>query len=285
MTAVNATTRGSQGLQHPVWQTYQWELEKLTAQFRTRAATGLCLLGPLAFAVGLQLSSTVPADTLFGRWVDSSGYAIPLVVLGFAGSWALPLLTCLVAGDIFSSEDHYGTWTSVLTRSVSRGDVFAGKVLAALTYAVVVVVLLSGSSLASGVLLVGHQPLVGLSGNVETGGHAAALVALSWLVALPGVAVSATMGVAVSIYTRHSLAGIIAPTVVGLVLQLLLLVSGFGPISRYLPNAPYVAWHGLWANPSFAGPVAAALASAVVYALVLLVAAWMLFRRRDIGVV
>ena len=38
----------------------------------------------------------------------------------------------MVAGDIFSSEDHFGTWKTILTRSCSRGQLFAGKFLAAL---------------------------------------------------------------------------------------------------------------------------------------------------------
>ena len=107
------------------------------------AAALVCLLGPLLFGRRPAVSSTVPADTLFGRWVGDSGYAIPLVVLGFAGSWGFPLVVCLVAGDIFSAEDHYQTWASILTRSISRRGVFAGKVLATSTYAVAALVLLA----------------------------------------------------------------------------------------------------------------------------------------------
>jgi ABC-2 type transport system permease protein len=268
--------------EHPLWLTYQWELEKLSAQFRTRMAGLVCLVGPLAFAVGLQLSSTVPADTLFGRWVDVSGYAIPLVVLGFAGSWGFPLVACLVAGDIFSAEDHYQTWTSILTRSVSRRSVFGGKVLAAMTYAVAAVTLLCLSSLASGVLLVGRQSLIGLTGNLVASGRSTALVLASWASVLPAVLAFAALGVLISVATRNSLAAIIGPTVVGLVLQLLLLVSGIDPVRPFLPNASFVAWHGLWADPSFAEPLVIGLAAAVVYATGCLALAWSLFRRRDI---
>jgi ABC-2 type transport system permease protein len=265
----------------PLWQTYQWELEKVSAQLRTRAAAAVCLLGPFAFAIGLKASSTVPADTLFGRWVDDSGYAVPLVVLGFVGSWGFPLLTALVAGDIFSAEDHYGTWTAILPRSVSRRSVFVGKVLAALTYAVAVVVLLAVSSLAAGLILVGHQSLVGLSGNVVTSGQATGLVLASWAVALPAVLVSGSFAVLVSVVTRHSLAGIVLPTVAGLVLQLLLLVGGLGPLQSCLPNAGFIAWHGLWADPSFQRPLLLATASAAGYTAACLLIAWAVFRRRD----
>lgn len=265
------------------WAAYSWEIEKLSAQARTRLVALVCLLGPLLFAVGLQLSSTVPADTLFGRWVGDSGYAIPLVVLGFAGSWGFPLVVCLVAGDIFSSEDHYQTWATILTRSVSRRDVFTGKVLAALTYAFAAVVLLCLSSLAGGLVLVGHQGLVGLSGNTVVSGHAFGLVVLSWVQATPSVLAFATFGVLVSITTRNSLAGVVVPTVVGLVLELLLLVGGLGPVPAYLPNAGFVAWHGLWASPHFLAPSVRAVLAAVVYGALCLFLAWRRFRRRDVS--
>ncbi|BEP13542.1 hypothetical protein acdb102_18530 [Acidothermaceae bacterium B102] len=280
---VSTPTRDPDSPRHPLVQTYQWELEKLSAQFRTRAAVVVALLGPLLFGVGLSVSSNVPADTLFGRWVGDSGYAIPLVVLGFAGSWGFPLLTCLVAGDIFSAEDHYGTWTSILTRSISRRGVFTGKVLAAATYAVVVLVLLTLSSLATGVLLVGHQSLIGLSGNVVSPGPAAGLVLASWAVALPGVLVSASLGVVLSVLSRNSLAGIVGPTVAGLVFQLLLLVPGLGPVRAVLPNASFIAWHGLWADPTFTGPVLTATLADLVYVAVFLGVAWWSFHRRDIA--
>ena len=265
-----------------VWSTYQWELEKLSAQARTRIAAAVCLLGPLLFAAGLQLSSTVPADTLFGRWVGDSGFAIPLVVLGFAGSWGFPLVVCLVAGDIFSAEDHYQTWTAILTRSVSRRDIFAGKVLAAMTYACGALLLLCLSSLAGGLLFVGHESLIGLSGNTVPAGHATALVLLSWLVAAPSVLAFAALGILVSIATRNGLAGVVLPTVAGLVLQLLLLIGGLGPVRLALPNAGFVAWHGLWASPAFAGPVGAAVAAAAVALVCCLGAGWAMFRRRDV---
>ena len=99
---------GPGSLGHPLWLTFQWELEKLTAQFRTRLALVVALLGPALFAIGLKLATDVPADTLFGRWVGDSGYAVALVVLGFAGAWGFPLLMCLVAGDIFPRRTTTG---------------------------------------------------------------------------------------------------------------------------------------------------------------------------------
>lgn len=270
-------------IRHPLWLTFQWELEKLTAQFRTRLALLVALLGPAAFAIGLQFATDLPADTLFGRWVADSGYAVPLVVLGFAGAWGFPLLVCLVAGDIFSAEDHYRTWTSLLTRSVSRRSIFGGKVLAALTYSLLMVALLAVSSLLSGLLIVGRQPLVGLSGNVLGSSQAALVVVASWASVLPAVLSFAALGVLVSVATRNSLVGILVPTVLGLVLQLFLLVGGvIDDVRPFLPGASFLAWVGLFAAPSLTRPVVVGMGCSLIYAVIFLQVAWLLFRRRDV---
>ncbi len=270
-------------VRHPLWLTYQWELEKLTAQFRTRLAVVVAVLGPAVFAIGLRFATDVPADTLFGRWVADTGYALPLVVLSFAGTWGFPLLVCLVAGDIFSAEDHYRTWTTILTRSVGRRHVFAGKVCAAATYAVAVVELLAVSSVLSGLVSVGSKPLVGLSGNVLEPGRAATLVVVGWLSVLPAVLSFAALGVLVSIATRNSLAGILVPTVVGLITQLLSLVGGpVDAIRPYLPGSSFMAWVGLFADPAFPLWTVVGLASAIVYAAAFLAVGWALFRARDV---
>src|SRR5262245_66044709 len=90
------------------------EWSKIAAQAKVRLVLAACLAGPFGFAAAMRLQSSVPADTLFGRAVMESGFAIPLVVLGFAGLWAFPAMTSVVGGDLFSAEDRYGTWAAVL---------------------------------------------------------------------------------------------------------------------------------------------------------------------------
>ena len=82
---------------------------------------------PLIFVTALPLQSGSPNDVAFGKYVRESGLAIPLVLLLFASIWLFPLVTALVAGDIIAAEDHNGTLKTILTRSLDRGQVFAGK--------------------------------------------------------------------------------------------------------------------------------------------------------------
>ena len=114
---------------------YRWELRKLIAQKRTFIGIGAAVIVPLIFVVALLADSEGgPEGVPFGNYVRDSGLAIPLVSLFFGAIWLLPLLTALVAGDIVAAEDHNGTLKTILTRSVERWQIFAAKVLAALTY-------------------------------------------------------------------------------------------------------------------------------------------------------
>ena len=119
------------------------------------------MLGPFAFAAMMQSQSGSPSDTMFGVWVHTSGFAIPLVVLSFAGSWGFPVLAGVLAGDLFSAEDRYGTWKMILTRSCRRQDLFVGKALAAAAFSVGLLALLAASSLAAGLLFVAISRLSG----------------------------------------------------------------------------------------------------------------------------
>ena len=76
------------------------------------------------FVAAVSQQSTLPVDTLFGRWMHATGWAGPLVMLGFAGTWALPLLTSVVAGDVFAAEDRLGTWRHLLVAVRSPRRIF-----------------------------------------------------------------------------------------------------------------------------------------------------------------
>ena len=124
---------------------YRRELRKLRSQKRTYMGFAIAIAIPLIFVIALALQNGQPEGILFGRYVRQSGFAIPLVVLIFGSIWLFPLVTSLVAGDIFASEDHNGTLKTILTRSLDRGQIFTGKVLAAVSYAAVALVLQIGS--------------------------------------------------------------------------------------------------------------------------------------------
>ncbi len=260
---------------------YRVERRKLLAQLSTRVLALVCALGPIAFAVLLRLQSGVPADTLLGAWVHSSGYALPFVVLGFGGFWGFPVLAGVLAGDLFSSEDRYGTWKTLLTRSATRGDVFAGKVLAAAALAVALVAVAALSSIASGLLLTGGEPLVGFAGNVIGAGECVLLVLASWLLALLGVLAFTSLAVLLSIASRNGIVGVLGPVVAGLAMQLLALIGSGTWLHLLLLASAFGDWHGLLAAPRFYGPLVVGICVCALWTLACLGASWSLLRRRD----
>ena len=259
------------------------ETAKLAAQLRTWTILFACLAGPFAFAAAMRLQSSLPEDTLFGRSVKASGFAVPLVVLGFAASWAVPALASVASGDLFASEDRYGTWPTILARSRTRGDVFAGKLLVAMAFSATAVTMLAAASALAGVLVIGSQPLLGLSGAELAPARAMALVGAAWASVLPAALAFTALAVALSVATRSSAAGIGLPVLVGFAMQLVSMLDLPGVARQLLLTPPLVAWHGLFAEPAFHGPLVEGSAISGAYLVACLAAAYHAVRARDAG--
>jgi ABC-2 type transport system permease protein len=260
----------------------RWEVRKLRAQYRAKAVLIGAVVLPVVVVVVIHGQSRPPKDTLFGRFATVNGFALALLVLGFAAQWVLPLLTAVVAGDIFASEDQHGTWKSVLTRSTSRGQLFWAKTLTAAGFAIVVLVVLAASTIASSVLIVGHQPLVGLSGQTIPTAEALRLVALSWATMLPPMLGFTCLAILLSVWSRNPAVGIAAPVVIGMVMQLVGALGGVEAIRPFLITTPFEAWHGQLADPRFTGPLTQGLMTSTVWCVLSLGAAYVMLRRRDI---
>ena len=260
----------------------RWEVRKLRAQYRAKAVLIGAVLLPIIVVVVIHGQSRPPKDTLFGRFATVNGFALALLILGCAAQWVLPLLTAVVAGDIFASEDQHGTWKTVLTRSTSRGSLFAAKTLTAAGFAVIVLFVLAAVTIASSVLIVGHQPLIGISGQTIPAAEALRLVALSWATMLPPMLGFTCLAILLSVWSRNPAVGIAAPVVIGMVMQLVGALGGVEAIRPFLLTTPFEAWHGLFADPRFTGPLTQGLITSAVWCVISLGAAFVMLRRRDI---
>jgi ABC-2 type transport system permease protein len=260
---------------------YETELHKLMAQLTTRILILVCAIGPLAFAVILKVQSGTPSDALFGVWVHSSGFAVSLVILGFAGSWGFPIVAGVLAGDLFSSEDRHGTWKTILTRSCTREDVFAGKLLAAGTFAVGLMLVLAAMSLIAGVVLVGPHAQVNLSGVLTSPGRMLALTVVSWLLCLLPLLAYTSLAILFSVATRNGILGVLGPLLVALVTQLLDLIGKGVIVHELLIGSAFDGWHGLFTSHPFFGQVLVGSLVSVVWIVACLAASWRIMRRRD----
>ena len=259
-----------------------WEIRKLSAQLRARFVLLGAFLGPIPVVAAINAQAQAPKDTLFGRYATTSGYSLALLLLGFAGQWALPLLTSIVAGDIFASEDLHGTWKTVLTRSASRSQLYWAKVITSFGFATLVVAVLSASTIATSVILGGHGRLTGVSGQPIGSPEALRLVSESWASTLVPTLGFTCLAILISVATRSTAAGIAAPAVLGMLMQLVGSLGSIAGLRSVLLSTPYEAWHGLLAAPRFTGPLVDGLVVSAVWSAVCLAAAFVMVRRRDI---
>jgi ABC-2 type transport system permease protein len=258
------------------------ELMKLSGMIQIRAMAVLSIIGPFLVLEFLNLQSATPGDTPFGQWVHAVGLAIPMTILGFGAQWILPAITGVVAGDIYSSDDHFGTWKTILTRSRTRGELFAGKFLAAVTFAVGIVLVLAVTDLIAG-LLAGTEPVVGLGGQLVPAGHASWLVAASYLSDLAPMLGFTALAVLLSVAFRNSVAGIGGTVVIAVLFQIITLANMPAWAQQVLLSTPFFAWHGFWEAPPFYGPFLWGLVTCAAWFVVCTLAAWLIFRRRTIG--
>jgi len=263
---------------------YRWELAKLVAQKRTYLGLGAAVLVPIAFVVALVLQNGAgPTDVPLGRTLRDTGLATPFVVLFFLSIWGLPLITALVAGDIVASETNHGTLKTILTRSRERGEVFAGKALASITYTALAVFVMGAIALVAGTIAWGLHPLTSLSGTTVPVVHGIVLLAESlgiYTVALVGVA---AFGLMLSTVTRNSAASVVGTLMFALLMQLLGVLPGTESIRPYLLGTQFDAWHGFLRTPTDWAPVVRAGWVCALYIVAPLTAGYLVFLRRDVA--
>ncbi|WP_392960647.1 ABC transporter permease [Streptomyces sp. LN245] len=265
----------------PVARVYRFELVKLVSQWRIRLLLLACWIVPALFVAAVSRQSTLPVDTLFGRWMHATGWAGALVMLGFAGTWALPLLTSVVAGDVFASEDRLGTWRHLLVAVRSPRRIFAAKALAGLTVILLLVAGLVASSSAGGLVAVGDQPLVGLDGHLLTPADAAGKVLLAWVCVLAPTLALAAIGLLGSITLGRSPMGLLLPALVALAMQLAQMMPLPVAVRLALPGYAFIAWNGLFTGPAQLGPLLIGIVVSLLWAVTATALAYALFMRRD----
>jgi ABC-2 type transport system permease protein len=260
---------------------YRFELVKLVSQWRIRLLVLACWIAPALFVAAVSQQSTLPSDTLFGRWMHATGWAGTLVMLGFAGTWALPLLTSVVAGDVFASEDRLGTWRHLLVAVRSPRRIFAAKALASLTVILLLVAGLAASSTAGGIVAVGNQPLAGLDGHLLSPADAAGKVLLAWICVLAPTLALAAIGLLGSVTLGRSPMGLLLPALVALAMQLAQMMPLPVAVRLALPSYAFIAWNGLFTGPMQLGPLLIGIGVSLLWAVTATALAYVLFLRRD----
>lgn len=264
---------------------YRWELRKLVSQKRTYMGLGLAVLLPLIFVISQLVRGHPPhgADSIFASEIFQSGLATPVLMLTFLAPFFLPLIGVLVAGDVVAAEDGNGTLKTILTRSVDRGQVFAAKAAAAMTYGAIAVYLSAGVATVAGISAWGFHSVRTLSGTSVSAQKALLLVFAANTCFLIPLLTIACIGVLLSTITRNSAAAIVGALGVTLILAIVQQIPGLEGLHPYLLTTQYFAWQGLLRTPTDWAPILHSLWVCALYAVPALFAGYLVFLRRDVA--
>jgi ABC-2 type transport system permease protein len=264
---------------------WRWELRKLVSQKRTYLGLALAAILPAIFVVvqNLHQHEGHRNENIFASHITESGLATPVLMLLFLSAFMLPLIAALVAGDIVAAEDGNGTLKTILTRSVDRGQIFAAKALAAMTYATIAVFLSATVATVAGVASWGFNHVITFSGSIVSAPEGLLLVCAANACYLIPLLTVVTIGVLLSTATRNSAASVVGT--VGLVIMLYILaqIPGIEGIKPYLLTEQFQNWQGLLRTPTDWAPIAHSAWVCTLYAAPALLAGYLVFLRRDVA--
>ena len=266
---------------------YYWELRKLVAQKRSWVGIAAAAIVQLVFLISIQISAVTPNDGPYadpmGQGLRHSGLALTPVVLKEIAYFGPAIIAALVAGDIVANEDAGGTLKTILVRSVRRGEILAAKALALFTYVVVALLVFAVTGIVAGTIAWGFHPLANISGQRISAAHALVLTFAAIAVyAVPTIAI-ASFGLLLSVVTRQSVAGVVGTIFYALALTGLAALPAIKGARPYILVTQLHAWHGPFETPTNWASIWHAIWISILYAAPPLIAAWIVFRRRDVA--
>ncbi len=262
---------------------YRWETRKLISQKRTYIGIGAAALLPVIFVVVMSLQTGGPRDAPLADNLRHTGLAIVLVVLTFVSRFGAQLITALVAGDIVAAEDSGMTLKLILTRSLRRGQILAGKTLASFTYVLATLfALLVGGSIA-GLIAWGWHPLYNFDGTRISAAHTLVLTfAALGVFAVPLIGVAA-FGLMLSTITRNSAGSIVGTLVYALAQEAIGGLVHQTWARQYLLSDQFDGWHGMFMSPTDWTLIGRAIWVSAIFTAVPLAIAFASFHRRDVA--
>jgi ABC-2 type transport system permease protein len=260
---------------------YRGELFKLLAQRRTWLGFATATIGPIVYLV-LELAQGPPHGPLADN-LGHTGVSFALVVVKLIAVFGPAVIAALVAGDIVASEQMDGTLKTVLTRSLTRTQLLAGKLLSLFTYLAMALAAFFIVSTVAGIIAWGFHPLVDISGQRISALHALALDVPAMIIYTLPVLAIASFGLFLSVVTGQSVAAVGGTVIYAMALQGIAVISAIRAAHPYLLTNQFTAWHDLFQTPSGGDLIVRAIWVSTAFALPPIVAAFVIFNRRDIA--
>jgi ABC-2 type transport system permease protein len=216
------------------------ELRWILRRPRTIIAIVLLSLVPVLIGVGTVIAGNAGvgpggngSGSLFTILIGN-GFVLPVLSLTLLLAMLLPLLGAMSAADALAGESNHGTLRGLLIAPVSRARLLGIKAFGVGAVVFIATVAIALVGLITGVVLVGTDGLITLSGNTLSFGDALARIGVSVLWVSFQVWAVAAIALAVSAFTEHPLVVMAATLAGALVFAILTVIPQLDWIQPYL---------------------------------------------------
>jgi ABC-2 type transport system permease protein len=292
------------------------ELFKLVRRLRTWLSIGLICALPLVVAIFIAVTHLEPPPgqgSAFLSAVLNEGQLYPAAALALVLPVFLPVAVAVIAGDSIAGEASAGTLRYLLARPVGRTRLLVAKLVSVVTFTLLAVVLVTITSYATGVLILGPSRAAavgtapGISGSIAPGAGGAPTAGLqagASITSLSGAPLTtlqlaervlgamafitvSMLGVAaialfLSTVTNSALGAALGSLAALVGSEILVTLNAASAVQPYLPTRYWLAWIDFFRQPIFWRDIQRGFAIQAVYVVVFLAAAWANFVTRDI---
>jgi ABC-2 type transport system permease protein len=221
----------------------------------------------------------------FGSIVDlatSGGLNFALTCLAFSAGFLLVVVVALFCGDPVASEASWGSLRYLLAIPVPRARLLGVKLVVALAYSLLALLILAGTALLVGTLRYGWHPLGStVASAIPPGQGLLRLLAILGYLAVTMLVV-AGLAFLLSVMTDAALGAVGGAVLLWILSSILDQITALGSIRAGLPTHYSDAWMGLLSTPPQVDDLVKGAIAAVVYATLFWSLAFWRFTRKDI---
>jgi ABC-2 type transport system permease protein len=252
----------------------------------------IAVIDALPALVAILLSSTElgprpGTGPAFLSAVLADGTLYPLAAIAMILPLFLPTAVAVTAGDSIAGEAQQGTLRYVLVRPVGRTRLLVAKLVAAMVFTLLTLLVVAATSYVLGVLLLGGGATTGqtattFSGTSLTGTELAGRTGLALLYALLSMLGVASVALFLSTMVRSPLAATMGTMALLIGSSLLLTLDAAHALRPYLVTRYWLSFVDLFRDPILWHDVLRGVLLQAGYVVVFLLAAWANFVTKDV---
>jgi ABC-2 type transport system permease protein len=285
-----ALTSGAVGYRAGATLSYATEMRRQLSRRRTQLTLAFMVALPVIIMIAFEFGSNNRSDSgnergqfaALATIATSGGLNFALFTLLVSASFLLIVVVALFCGDTIASEASWGSLRYLLAIPVPRARLLGSKLLVALTYCAVALILLTFTALVVGTLRYGWHPLK--SNVADDIAAMPALWRLLGIVAYLAISllVVASLAFLLSVSTDAPLGAVGGAVLLQILSSILDQITALGTIRDYLPTHYADAWLGLLSTPIQLTDMVKGAIVSLCYAAVFFGWAWWRFVRKDV---